>query len=123
MQALSKILRRRPDGRLSFWCPGCQAAHDVSVGIGGAWDWNGDAERPTFSPSLLMRQGHYAYSGEPREHCWCTYNRDHPLKPAPFSCQQCHSFVRDGQIEFLSDCSHDLAGKTVPIPDWPEGLD
>jgi hypothetical protein len=30
---------------------------------------------------------------------------------------RCHSFVRAGMIEFLSDCTHELAGKTVPIPD------
>lgn len=31
-------------------------------------------------------------------------------------CHTCHSFVRDGQIEFLSDCTHALAGKTVSLP-------
>lgn len=29
----------------------------------------------------------------------------------------CHSFVRNGKIEFLSDCSHHLAGKIVPLED------
>jgi hypothetical protein len=28
----------------------------------------------------------------------------------------CHSFVRNGKIEYLSDCTHNLAGKTVDIP-------
>src|SRR5436309_254590 len=27
----------------------------------------------------------------------------------------CHSFVRDGLIEFLGDCTHPLAGRTVPL--------
>lgn len=27
----------------------------------------------------------------------------------------CHSFVRDGRIEFLSDCTHALAGQTVEL--------
>lgn len=27
----------------------------------------------------------------------------------------CHSFVRNGKIEFLSDCTHELAGKTVEL--------
>ncbi len=30
----------------------------------------------------------------------------------------CHSLVRDGMIQFLSDCTHKLAGQTVEIPDW-----
>ncbi len=29
----------------------------------------------------------------------------------------CHSFVRDGRIQFLPDCSHKLAGQTVDLPD------
>jgi hypothetical protein len=122
MEALSKILRRRPDGRLSFLCPGCRSTHELSVGEGGIWGWNGDAERPTFTPSILVRQGHYAYN-EPREKCWCTWNRDHPDDPSAFVCQRCHSFVTDGQIRFLEDSTHDLAGQTVPIPDWPTSWD
>jgi hypothetical protein len=31
----------------------------------------------------------------------------------------CHSFVTDGKIQFLSDCTHALAGQTVALPDWP----
>ena len=29
----------------------------------------------------------------------------------------CHSFVTDGRIQFLGDCTHDLAGHTVELPD------
>ena len=36
-------------------------------------------------------------------------------EPVPFVC---HSFVVNGQIQFLPDCTHALAGQTVPIPDW-----
>jgi hypothetical protein len=28
----------------------------------------------------------------------------------------CHCFIRDGQIQFLLDCTHALAGQTVPLP-------
>ena len=31
----------------------------------------------------------------------------------------CHSFVTDGRIQFLGDCTHKLAGQTVNIPEWP----
>jgi hypothetical protein len=27
----------------------------------------------------------------------------------------CHSLIRDGQIQFLTDCTHELAGQTVPL--------
>jgi hypothetical protein len=28
--------------------------------------------------------------------------------------------VTNGQIQFLADSDHVLAGKTVPLPDWDE---
>ena len=35
--------------------------------------------------------------------------------PVPFVC---HSFVVDGRIQFLGDCTHELACQTVDIPDF-----
>jgi len=32
----------------------------------------------------------------------------------------CHYFIRRGEIQFLSDCYHELKGQTVPLPDIPE---
>jgi hypothetical protein len=34
---------------------------------------------------------------------------------------RCHFFVRDGQIQFLEDCHHNLKGKTVPMEDLDDG--
>ncbi len=115
MAALSPLLRTAAGDELIFWCPGCQEPHGVKTGPGG-WSWNGDAERPTFNPSVLIRSGHHA---DGKHSCWCTYNAEHPNDPAPFKCFACHSFVRDGHIQFLSDCTHALAGQTVPLPPWP----
>lgn len=47
-----------PDA-LDMWCPGCNALH--TVGLHGpigqrppvAWDWDGNLEQPTLSPSIL----------------------------------------------------------------------
>jgi hypothetical protein len=39
----------------------------------------------------------------------------HP-DPPPGVDHRCHSFVVDGQIQFLGDCTHKLAGQTVPLP-------
>lgn len=33
----------------------------------------------------------------------------------------CHSFVKNGTIQFLGDCTHKLVNQTVPLPDWPYG--
>ncbi len=82
----------RSGNRWLFHCPACGFAH----GPDDSWTFNGDVERPTFSPSLLVRCEY----GEAREK------------------RVCHSFVRDGRIEYLSDCTHAMAGQTVEIPDW-----
>ncbi len=103
------VLRTAEGGRLLFWCPGCEEAHQV----GPSWGFNGDYDRPTFSPSVLVKTGHYCQGQEGKD-CWCTYEARFG-EPAPFKCTVCHSFVRDGQIQFLGDCTHHLAGRTVPL--------
>lgn len=97
-------------------CPGCKTYHSVSVEGSHAWGWNGDVDRPTFTPSVLVRSGHYV-PGSIQDSCWCTYNAEHPEKSERFKCGVCHSFVTDGNIQFLNDCTHELAGQTVPLPD------
>lgn len=79
-------------------CPACGCCHGF---VPGRWTFNGDYERPTFSPSMLSRVG--------------------PMPMVPFGrpdagkVHVCHSYVRDGQIEYLSDCTHAMAGQTVPL--------
>lgn len=92
-------------GRLCFECPGCHELHCVT----DAWTFNGDLERPTFSPSVLVR-GTKPISDD--EHA--RIMQGEKIQPVPFVC---HSFVRDGKIQFLNDCTHDLAGQTVELPD------
>jgi len=116
MSQLSPVLQRLSGGVLAFWCPACDEAHQVRVGGRCEWTWDGNETAPTFSPSVLVRSGHYVDGKHP---CWCDYNREHPSEPGA-TCGQCHSFVRGGNIEFLFDCTHKLAGQTVPLPPWPE---
>ncbi|MGN7292355.1 DUF6527 family protein [Rhizobium sp. SAFR-030] len=102
MAALSSKLRSSVDGGLIYWCPGCNGAHQVMVGDGAGprWGYNGDPELPTFTPSVLV-----------------TYNgRDAGISGAPPAI--CHSFVTGGRIQFLGDCTHELAGQTVDLPDF-----
>lgn len=104
MGALSKKLRSIEGGRLGFWCPGCDGIHVIGVDNndgGPKWGWDRNADAPTFTPSILVTYG----------------GKDAGQGHAPPA--RCHSFVKAGQIEFLSDCTHSLAGKTVSIPDWP----
>lgn len=101
-------LRKSSDGRLMFWCPGCDAVHAVQVGEGPGprWGWNANMEWPTFTPSIRV-----------------TYNGDDADEAGAIpSC--CHSFVTDGRIEFCGDSTHALSGQTVDLPDvrrgWPK---
>lgn len=71
-----------------IWCPGCKEHHRLDQ----CWIFNGNLERPTFSPSLLI---------------------NHP------DGRRCHSFVTNGRIEFLADCTHELKGQVVEL----EGVD
>lgn len=107
------IIRQIQDHRFAFWCPGCNEVHCIN----DTWTFNNNFEKPTFSPSILMTSGHYV-PGWKGPQCWCTYNKEHADKPSPFQCRRCHSFVKDGQIQFLNDCTHSLAGKTVPLQNF-----
>ena len=94
---LSKILAKS-NGNIYFECPGCEIPHGINCGDGHGqlWSFNGDVNNPTFSPSVLVD---FTYGAEKKR-------------------EVCHSFVRNGKIEFLSDCTHELAGKIVDIPEW-----
>lgn len=117
------MLRIVEGDRRAFWCPGCEEFHTLNVGMGSpSWRFNGDYDKPTFEPSVLVRSGHYVpVPGQQSErNCWCTYYQEHPHEPVKYKCTVCHSFVRNGMIEFLGDCTHALAGKTVPLTAAPE---
>ena len=107
-------LNRLSDGSLMFFCPGCGERHRVTVGEGPRprWGWNGSGDAPTFTPSILVTSGHFVQPNG--KHCDKSGDPDWPC-----DCICCHSFVTDGRIQFLSDCTHALAGQTVDLPDWP----
>lgn len=98
---MAKIVRIRAlDGeiRYGFRCPGCGEMHvfwTKAVDGGPVWQFNGDTEKPTVRPSILV-------TGSP----WQNY--------------RCHMFVKDGRIQFLEDCTHDLRGKTVDMVDFED---
>lgn len=109
-----KILRSSGDGHVLFHCPGCKCAHAVWVekthSNGSIWGYNGNPEKPTFTPSILVRGTKRMTDDEAAR-----IMAGEKINPVPFVC---HSFVTDGKIQFLSDCTHELAGQTVEIPDW-----
>ncbi len=75
-----------------FHCPGCGYGHAFrTAGPGPCWTFNGDDEKPSFTPSLMCNQN----------------------EPA----RRCHSYVTDGRIQFLDDCFHTLKGQTIELED------
>lgn len=106
MKPVGSKLSMSDDGYTLFRCPACGTAHALAVKGPQAWGWNGDGDRPTFTPSVLVT--HEAKPGASEEFKeWRTERR-------------CHSFITDGRIQFLSDCTHELAGQTVDLPNWKE---
>ena len=102
---------RWPDGTPQFkllpvnWLPPGETEDSPHVAGKPHWSFNGDFEKPVFGPSVLEWWG-----GEGTE----------------VALRRCHSFVgcngaQPGQITFLSDCTHALAGQTVDLPDTVDG--
>lgn len=58
----------------------------------GCWTWNGDIDKPTLRPSVLTQDGNQL---------------------------RCHTWVNDGQAQFLDDTSHELRGRTVDMLEVP----
>jgi hypothetical protein len=85
-----------------FWCPGCDVMHafrthrDTADTRSPVWTFNNNAEKPTFSPSLLIKNSDPKYPGK-----------------------TCHLYLRDGVIEYLQDSQHKLAGEVVACPEFP----
>lgn len=102
------------------WCP---AGMEPSPHSGShRWGFNGDLERPTFTPSILNRAGHHV-GGPNSDQCWCNVAERIPgWKNEPDNCYLCHSFVTDGRIQFLGDCTHVLAGQAVDLLDVDVGV-
>lgn len=107
------ILRTINDNRVGFWCPGCNEMHQVRIPPHShAWGFNGNYEKPTFTPSVLVT-GKRRLTDDERERILAGEKVEIPN-------MRCHSFVTDGRIQFLADCTHDLAGQTVDLHAKPE---
>ena len=148
------------------WCPACKTLHPFTIEVydgsdNPTWEWDGNLESPTFSPSMLCystvhicegqhtytacdlnfnecgHKGHgyfwdmpdgsqktfkvYDYDKIPEGALRHTFSEMSPHADPAYG--NCHSFLKAGVWEFLSDCAHDMAGKSVPmvpLPDWYE---
>lgn len=125
MKLLSPILADIPSGGMvQFWCPGCQERHNVIVTQvtpgKPLWGYNNNPDAPTFTPSILVRGTKFTEKGQAEYDAWVAAK--YPIQgKTDFDRMDtvCHSFVTNGQIQFLGDCTHALANQTVPLPPMP----
>jgi hypothetical protein len=74
------------------------------------WTWNGDVEAPTLKPSIRTR-GRRDVTDEEVGRIMAGEHVDPPEEHV------CHTWVNGGTAKFLGDCTHDLAGREVPLED------
>lgn len=152
------------------WCPACEISHPFRIKVHQpeekrsdgqpwpTWDWDGNLESPTFSPSMLAgssvhlcKNGHtYTYCDREFEECghhghgyvwvspegeqrqfkvyetvpegWVrhTFGPDSSPHPRDPAYGNCHSFLKAGVWDFLTDSGHSLAGQKVPMMPMPD---
>lgn len=82
----------------SFRCFGCGHDHVIDV---PRWQFDGNMAKPTFSPSIKCTTGSYA---NPKY-----------IDPEGLPPTICHFFIENGNIKYLTDCTHYLKGQTIEL--------
>jgi len=83
----------------------CPAGHlhfintKVPNQLNAQWSFNGDFEKPTFSPSIREKTGYYV----------------NPESADKGSSHICHFTVTEGKIHFYDDCTHELKNQTLDL--------
>lgn len=70
---------------------------DRATAIPPCWTWNGSVDMPTVTPSVKSRGGR--------------------MVGDVYVDVVCHSWIANGQIQFLTDCTHQFAGQTHNLLD------
>jgi len=94
---MSRVLRMvdgKP-GNLLHWCNGCKAGHVIDIHAisrdGHVVGWDGSFDKPTIGEPIRI------------EH----------------NGTVCEYILRAGTIAYFQSCTHHLAGKVMPMPDFP----
>ena len=62
----------------------------------GCWTWNGSLEKPDLKPSILTKA------------------------PQGDNVIVCHTWINEGMVHFLNDCTHEYAGQILDLLDIEE---
>jgi len=88
---VSPILRKTATGH-AHWCPACEFVHILP----DSWTFNGDVQKPTFSPSFKHTYSHWTGGIDPVTH----------LGLGEQQYRICHYIITDGRIQFCPDSWH-----------------
>lgn len=79
----------RNDHYYAHWCQGCHQLHLVPdyPASKAKWQFNGDYKSPTLTPSVRTT----------------------------ILDRTCHYFIKEGNIIYCEDCTHELKGQTLPL--------
>lgn len=77
-----------------FYCPACKHEHTFTVKADKTqWNFNGNINNPSFSPSLLNKE----------------LDEEGKIKSI------CHLVITDNKIHYALDCTHELRGQIINI--------
>lgn len=103
---VSLILRKTVTGH-AHWCPACEQVHILP----DSWTFNGDVQRPTFSPSF---EHTYVY--------WTGGVNARGLGQGERQLRICHYIITDGRIQFCPNSWHGRSD-IVQMPLLPYEVD
>lgn len=120
MAKLSTISNWEPGlADYQFYCPGCECYHGIWVksynGQNAIWEFNGDINKPTFKPSLKVTWVKLPDNPEKDNNGNYILGEDGRIKGVKDMI--CHTFITDGNIQYLGDCTHELSGETIEMED------
>lgn len=110
LRVVHRIKRDAPGSfpEYMFFCPGCKCGHGFKTdGNSPCWTFNGDLVKPTIQPSIIVT-GTQPITDEQ----YAILRGGGKVEKRPLVC---HVHVREGMIQFLDDCTHELKGTTVPL--------
>ena len=81
-----------------FTCPACKEGHMIN----DTWKFNKDFNQPSIKPSINVTG---------------VYKNDEGVIIKSI----CHSVITNGFINFQDDCTHNLKGQTVELPERERG--
>lgn len=106
-----------------FYCPACKCGHAIWTKkhnrLGVVWKFNGNMEKPTFEPSLLLKFVEYPpvdpVTGDYAKGSDGEYLKGEDGRLLGCKDAVCHIVVTDGILNYQADCTHELAGKAIPM--------